>query len=293
MGSVSQSDSAATLERLYEDLGFDDGTLLSTVVEARDGAKTEGWERHGEWLLLAGRIGAEKVYFVEDDPVVIFSSLAPEADDDALLECYRRAWSMARPRYLFVARGDEIRVYALSAPPAKTPHEKATIEPLEVVQKAGEAARRLKAFHRERIDHGDALDSDMTSGAGRADQQLIRDVQRATNALDQEGLSRRTAHALIERVILIRYLEDRKVLVPEYFADIASANPTWAKAATGGSASKDGRALIGAKSTFAECLDNKALTYEFSPDLPKTSMATSSSRWTMRGRLSEVDTSSW
>jgi hypothetical protein len=49
----------------------------------------------------------------------------------------------------------------------------------------------------------------------------------ATEQLTQSGLSAVTAHALIERVLLIRYLEHRGVVTSEYFSQLASGNRRW------------------------------------------------------------------
>ena len=43
----------------------------------------------------------------------------------------------------------------------------------------------------------------------------------------EKGLEPQYANALIGRSIFIRYLEDRKVLLPEYFERVAHQNPIW------------------------------------------------------------------
>lgn len=88
----------------------------------------------------------------------------------------------------------------------------------------------LARFHRDRFESGAALEDEKSAPAGRADRRLLRDVAIATAALQEQGLSPRMAHELIERAILVRYLEDRGVLTDAYFDDIEVARPAAAVA---------------------------------------------------------------
>ena len=248
--------SAALLERAYRDLDLIGGTLVDATATPTAGADPRAWEELGDWLLLAARVGAERVFFVNDDPVLVFSSLPTGADEREVLALYRRAWSLARPRCLFLAIGGELRVYALTRPPTTPGKDEKPLEPIEVVRRAADVGETLARFHRDRLESGAAFeDPDLAEQSGRADQQLLRDVRAATAALVESGLAPRTAHALIERAILVRYLEDRGVLTTAYFEELAMGNPRWA--AVLDAAVPD----FGAASQFVRCLDDKALTY--------------------------------
>src|SRR4051812_9047574 len=107
-------------------------------------------------MTLAARVGAERVFFVDNDPVVVFSALRGEASELKVLEAYRRAWCLARPRCLFLAVGDELRVYALSQLPERSPENK--LKALEVVQRAADVAETLGRFQRERLETGAAFE---------------------------------------------------------------------------------------------------------------------------------------
>src|SRR2546426_11599590 len=115
--------SSVLLERAYRELDLVGGTLIEATPTPVAGADPHMWRDLGDWLLLAARVGAERVFFVNNDPVLVFSSLPSGADESEVLALYRRAWSLARPRCLFLAIGGELRVYALPRPPA-APGEK-------------------------------------------------------------------------------------------------------------------------------------------------------------------------
>lgn len=250
--------SAALLEQVYRDLDLVSGTLMKAAATPAAGIDPHAWRELGEWLLLAARVDAERIFFVNDDPVLIFSSLPSGADDGDILTLYRRTWSLARPRCLFVAVGSELRVYALTRPPAIPGREEEVLEPLEIVSRAADVGEVLARFHREQLESGATFeDADLAEQRGRADQQLLRDVRVATAALVQAGLESHTAHALIERAILVRYLEDRGVLTLRYFEELAKSNRSWSTVLE----EDAGVPNYGPASYFVRCLADKALTY--------------------------------
>jgi hypothetical protein len=251
------SHGAALLSRAYEDLDFDAGDLLDTSVSVRRGHFAE-WQAVGEWLMLAERMGAERVFFVGDDPVIIFARLPEGSDETDVLTAYRRAWSLARPRCLFLATEDELRVFALSRPPTSSSSKGDRLEPLEVVNRAADVAEQLAAYHRERVESGALFEDPAYRDLdGRADFRLLHDVRVVTAALEDAGLSRQTAHALVERVILIRYLEDRGVITREYFEEIGETHAAWSAVL----AKQDERPSVGAHSSFITLLTNESLVY--------------------------------
>lgn len=254
----SRRPEAPLLERAYADLDLTAGALLTAMSTPKRDADSRVWRELGDWLLLADRVGAERVFFVNDDPVLVFATMQADASEEDVMSLYRRAWSLARPRCLFVAVGQELRVYALSRPPVGPGNGEETIEPLEVVRRSADVAEALARFHRERLESGAAFeDPELADGSGRADQQLLRDVRAATEALVASGLDTRVAHGLIERAILVRYLEDRRVLTPEYFDELAQDKASWRAALSDPGALLD----FGKDSKFVRCLGDKALTY--------------------------------
>ena len=244
------------LDRAYLELEFDRGRLLRTSPEPTMG--DDGWDSVDDWLVLAHRMGAERVYFVGDDPVIVFTRMSPSASEAEILTAYRRAWSLARPQCLFLSTQVELRVYALTAPPASPFHETDRLEPVEIVSRAADVAEALALYHRDSVESGALFDEGpYTSRGGRADTQLLEDVRAASEALRRQGLPPAVAHALIERVILIRYLEDRSIVTMEYFQQVAGAEGSWAELL--GAAPEP--AQLGVSSPFVACLGNRDFTY--------------------------------
>lgn len=252
----SSSDGVSLLDRAYSDLDLTGGSLHEASPTPPADLDPETWSELGEWLMLASRVGAERVFFVNNDPVLVFSSLPAGTDERRVLSLYRRTWSLARPRCLFLSVGGELRVYVLSRPPAAPwrPEER-SLDPLWTVSRASDVAEVLAIFHRERLESGAAFeDPKLSELSGRADRQLLEDVETAASALVHQGLAFSLAHSLIERAILIRYLEDRGVLTEEYFSEVVQHKvdfrDRWVPP------------NYGQPSQFLRCLTDKKGTYE-------------------------------
>ena len=247
---------ADLLKTVYEELEFDQGRLLEAASEPT--TDDADWNSVGEWLMLAHRMGAERVFFVGDDPVIVFKKLPASAGEAEILRAYRSAWSLARPHCLFLSTTDGLHVYALTAPPTPVIDEEHKLEPLEIVLRAADVAEILSRYHRERIESGILFEEQpFNSRDGRADTQLLRDVRAANMALVNEGLPPTVAHALIERVILVRYLEDRKIITSDYLTEIAKGNEQWLNALKFAPDTPQ----FGARSAFVSCLVNRDFAY--------------------------------
>ena len=189
------STGSSLLEVAYDALDLRQGDLADVRADIPHSAQSG-------WTALASRVGAERLFFVDDDPVVVFSALQGEPSDLAILEVYRRTWCLAQPRCLFLAVGDELRVYALSQLPERNRADK--LRALEVVRRTSEVAEVLASFTRERLETGVTFgEPAFQKPKGRADARLLRDVRSAETALMEAGLTRRRAHDLIERAILV------------------------------------------------------------------------------------------
>jgi len=244
----------------YADLGFAEGDLLAPA-EPLSQRTSADWLERGEWLSLAKSLNIDRIFFVENNPVVVFAR-SDNPDPDALRRLYNRIWCMARPRFLFLATPGELAVYDLARPPVR-PGKLLNDEDrqLELVRSAAEVQSKLAAYRREMVESGQVFaDKRIEAATCRADEALIRDLGEVRRKLLDAPLDDRFAHALIGRSIFIRYLEDREVLIPAYFADVAKANPAWQRllktepdeAWIGG----DGSRLL-----YPRVLRNKSFTY--------------------------------
>lgn len=97
------SSSTDILNRAYDELDLSGGAFFNTSDLPTPSSYPKEWRAVGEWLILAERMGAERVFFVGTDPVVLFARLPNDATEVEILTAYRRAWSLARPKCLFLA----------------------------------------------------------------------------------------------------------------------------------------------------------------------------------------------
>ncbi|MBV9927752.1 MAG: N-6 DNA methylase [Acidobacteria bacterium] len=226
-----ETDSArALLDAAYKELGLEEGDLLNTKSSPND-LEVEQWVEKGEWLSLGKKIGIEKIFFVKDNPVIIFAE-SKTANVDAIRQRFNKAWCMARPTLLFLAQPGELSVYDLTNPPQRTVNEWLENKPvLNTVKNISNVYSELNKYRREQIESGRLFEDDRFGTANqRADQTLIDNLKHVRAKLIEAGLRGKNvkyAHALIGRSIFIRYLEDRGVLVEDYFRKVARGHSEW------------------------------------------------------------------
>lgn len=176
----------AFLDEVYRSLGYEKGTLLNAIKLPKPGTLEEQeWLEKGDWLTLAYKVGAEKLFFVNNDPYLVFCTIQDTShDEQALLEKFRRVWCMARPLYLFIALPGELRVYRLDLPPVRDARILQENRQVELVQHVAEVAEKLQAFRRERLESGH-LPADKYFGGidQRADRRLIQDLKAVREAI--------------------------------------------------------------------------------------------------------------
>jgi len=133
-----------------------------------------------------------------------------------------------------------------------------SLRPLEIITRAADVGEKLASYHRERIEAGELFhQAEYRDRSGRADERLLHDVRAVTSRLIYEGLDRAASHVLVERVILVRYLEDRGVLTRGYFEDIAGKRAEWRELLD----SAPLQMGAGEHSNLVACLLNKDFTY--------------------------------
>ena len=221
------------LNILYDKLDFKNGSLYSATDTPSTCRKRTDWLEKGEWLTAAKRVGAEKIFFVENNPVAVFAECGVALKEK--VKAFNRAWCLARPRLLFLASPGEITVYDLAQKPIDINKQKdwknLKSKSLAVLNDLAKVSRELQNFHRDNVESG-RLFADKRFGdlKNRADKALIRDlkiVRRELIDADLSGKRIRFAHAIIGRSIFIRYLEDRGILTEEYFLKVARQKAGW------------------------------------------------------------------
>ncbi len=221
------------LETVYRELSYHDGELLdATALPTSETNEARAWLEKGDWLSLAEKVNVEKIFFVENDPVIVFCQ-TPSNDDQTLLETFQRIWCMARPQCLFIASPGELKVFSLNCRPVQNVDQWKEVKPLAIVNKINEVSEKLQSYRREQVESGELFrEKDFGGLEQRADKRLILDLKAVRQSLlnlQPDDINPRYIHALIGRSIFVRYLEDRKVLIPKYFQKVAEDrnHPKW------------------------------------------------------------------
>src|SRR6266478_4590086 len=87
------------LNAAYKQLEFDQGALLSAMRHPEPETQND-WLDRGDWQSLAAQVGAERIFFVDRDPVIVFAKTEDDSPE-VLRKLYERIWCMSRPQLLF------------------------------------------------------------------------------------------------------------------------------------------------------------------------------------------------
>jgi hypothetical protein len=109
---VSPPSAADLLAEAYHRLDYDAGGLFDAVRQPSSPSEDSSeWLEKGDWLALASDVGADKILFVNNDPVIVFFRFDRVLTAQEQTDAFRRAWCMARPQCLFLAQPGELRCY--------------------------------------------------------------------------------------------------------------------------------------------------------------------------------------
>lgn len=205
--------------------------------------------RLGSWLEQVAKLGAQRIFYVHGHPTVIFFRLThllgvdTSEIEDKIREIHIEVWNTSRIPLFFVALPTELRIYSAFQKPARTVSEWTEKSRwLKRIEDIAQISETLRDFSRLEVESGRLFfekENDFKR-ENRVDRWLLRNLRLLRRQLQGEDLEKREhVHALIGRSIFIRYLEDRDVLVPEYFLG-----------------QTDGK-----HKSYAECLRSKADTF--------------------------------
>lgn len=117
---MSVPEKSELLENAYQQLSFIEGDLLP-ATELPDMDSLSHWLNKGDWLVLAHKVAQglenaqiEKVFFVENNPVIIFGQA--DYNQQTIQELFQRSWNMARPSFLFLALPGELCLWPEQIP---------------------------------------------------------------------------------------------------------------------------------------------------------------------------------
>src|SRR6185437_15778178 len=202
------SSAADLLDAAYRQLEFDQGALLSAARTPQP-TGLEDWIDRGDWQLLAAQVGAESLFFVDRDPVIVFAKAEDDAEG-ALRVLYEQIWCMSRPQLLFLATPGQLSAFDLTKPPPRPQENIGDRDRLIAVATSyAEVQSKLSTYHRERIETGATFSDDrFRESLNRADRALIRDLKTVRQQLAAVPSGRkppelRHLHSLIGRAIFI------------------------------------------------------------------------------------------
>lgn len=258
------------LNIVYDQLDFNSGQLFDVTSQPLRKIGQDDWLNKGEWLIAAKRAGAEKIFFVDNNPVVVFAR-CPKNEENKI-NCFNKLWSLARPRILFLECDGDLSVVDLAQKPVCQDDKKRKLKSLEIICKIKNVAEQLQAYHRNNIESGKVFEKGRFGDIKhRADKSLISDLKMVRSELIDAGLDEdklKYAHALIGRSIFIRYLEDRDILTEDYFKKVARQKAGWTDLINNPSSRKNFD-FSEKKALYPGVLQDKEFTYALFKSLSK------------------------
>jgi hypothetical protein len=223
-----RADSGSYLQEVYEKLEFQVGPGFYSLSDSTIQASLS----QIGWIEQARKLGADAIFFVDDYPTVLFFKLDNQLEADTqeneerIRSLYLRVWNTSRIPIFFVALPFEIRVYSAYQKPVDAKGWQSEDRWLARVETISQIAKEWQVFSRAEIESGRVFQTNQNSfrSEDRVDQWLLRNLRLLRqNLIDKDIRKREYVHAIIGRSIFIRYLEDRDVLVNDYF-NISSEN---------------------------------------------------------------------
>lgn len=199
--------------------GFFDLRNFESLIIDRDLGKMH-------WFNLSRKLGAEKIFFIDDFPIALFFNFqSSDANiEEKIYNLHLEVWNMSRPPLFFVALPDEIRVYSAYKKPLSSFSEwnkkERWLKRLDNLSKIAELFTDYSCaeLETERL----FKKKNIIEATYRADSCLLNNLKLLRKILEDKKLNREYAHALIGRSIFVRYMEDRKILVNDYFAEVSN-----------------------------------------------------------------------
>lgn len=209
------------LDAAYDQLQYKTGLGLRAPTDSTKNLPENDVVGKFEWLSLSKRLDADQIYFVDNYPVALFFEFN-EINEEQIRQLHIKVWNMCRTPYFFVALPGELRVYNAYDKPAKEEEWGAKNRWLTRVEDVTQIAESLKNYSRPEIEAARAFADFEKKRRQRADQLLLENLTLLRQELQKikPNLTLEQSLNLIGRSIFIRYLEDRNVLVEDYFQKI-------------------------------------------------------------------------
>ena len=187
------------------------------IPELHEDPAAVGRSPHANAIRMAlADLGASAVFCVQDVPTVVIVALE-EYEREQVIALHGALWNQGLASLLLVLSGDTIRAFSLARIPYSDDGEfdkRCLVGQLDAVADGlaakdfiyGAESGRLWDLHAAHFRAGE-----------RIDQVLLDNLSASHAALCSSGLSGDAAQALLIQTMFVAYLEDRKIIGPEYF----------------------------------------------------------------------------
>lgn len=241
-----------SLNFLYNELGTEKS---GSLIDGSNGIQSN-YQRE-IFRMIQDKLGVDSVFFMNSPgtseakiPMIYFSAL-DEYDSHKIAEIHRLAWNISKAPFLFVVLPDELIIfnnYEIPTSDTNKMPSNAILEHIKLIDGLESARQALTKYHVNKLESGEfwkdnAIRFDYKN---RVEQTLLENLKVVRESLLKSIKSCDVVHRLLGRVIMIKYLEERKdkkgdkVFPTDLFSEY---EPT--------------------ASTFTDLLDKKESVYEF------------------------------
>ena len=207
-----------SLTNLAAKLGYAETRgLVLAGQQTSSGTRTQFLRRASE------HVHVDAVYFAGDRPLIYFAE-RQSLDQDICWKLHRAAWNDSRVPLLFVIARDQVAIYDSYAEPSHDVEHANDEERLITVLDL--LSTELEAFSRPEVESGRLWQRfpDSFDPRRRCDQTLLENLRIAQDQLREQGLPDPVVYRLLPRIILILYLDHRRVLTETYYHQFGGAS---------------------------------------------------------------------
>jgi hypothetical protein len=166
-------------------------------------------------------VGLSAVFCVQSVPTIAILNM-PKYDRAQVVDLHGALWNQGLATLLLIINGDTLRAFSLARKPQKEWGEdfdqRCLVETLDATAQALEIRNLVYAVESGRLWKDRA---DYFQPKERIDQVLLDNLN-ASHASLCNDLSSEAAQALLMQAMFISYLEDRRIITPDYFKSLSS-----------------------------------------------------------------------
>ena len=193
------------------------GLSLRDAPELYEDSQDVGRSAHASAIRAAlGDLGASAVFCVQGVPTVVIV-VVDEYESERVIDLHGALWNQGLATLLLVLSGDTIRAFSLARIPCSYDgdfDDRCLVRKLDAVADALAVKDFIYGAESGRLWEEQA---DYFKPSERIDCVLLSNLTVSDETLREHGLSPDAAQALLIQAMFIAYLEDREIILPEYF----------------------------------------------------------------------------